>query len=123
MTYYDACTIAQETREKGGASIDIRGNNYRGALGYAVSIFKDRQRILDGYATTEDIDQYIHDNIDVLNDDSVFVGTWYHNGQTYIDCSVFVVGKYAAIGLGADHGQEAVYDLFNEHDVPVEATK
>lgn len=116
--------IARLTRESGGASVDIGGTSFVGTRGYAVSVFEGRSRIISGYPSAEDIDGYIADNIDILDDvraDSVaFVGTWYNQGQTHIDCSVRVRNLAQALRLGREHNQRAIFDLSRLEDIPID---
>lgn len=105
-----AGTIAEVTAQQGGASFSIDGRNLSGEKGYAVSVYPDRGVILDGLPSELDISKFILANKDVFDFD-LAIGTWFHEGKTYLDLSVVIEDFDEAIARAKACGQLAIYNL------------
>jgi len=100
----------------GGSTFTIIGENLMGYDGASVSIFPNREQIIEGREITErDLIDYIDKNRSIFegNEDVLTIGTWKGaDGKTYIDVSsTLPLGK--AVDLGNKYGQKAIYDLKN----------
>jgi hypothetical protein len=113
-----ATAIADATAQNGGASFTIDGQDRTGTDAYAVSIYPDRERIVDGTATADDIADFAAANHDVLADGRAVIGTWVHEGRTYLDVSALVSDRLEALRLGEQHGQLAIFDLATLEEIP-----
>ena len=105
---------AKAHKENGGSSFSQTGQNLSGQAGFAVSISKDTEQILQSPPTTQDILAYqTLSNVRqiLISTPAAFVGTWQDKGQHYLDVSIFVVSKHEALTLGKTYQQQAVFDL------------
>lgn len=64
-------------------------------------------------ALAKAIKQYKKDNAELLKDPKNFLGTWWdkENGQISLDVSIRETDKAAAIKLGQERNERAIYDL------------
>lgn len=107
-----AANIATATRANGGATFALSGQSLTGRRGYALSVYPDRERIVPGVADAASIAQYIADNADVfLSDLRAVVGTWVHDGQTFLDISRVIADRSEALAAARDAAQLAIFDL------------
>lgn len=110
--------IADTTVQNGGASFTADGTDRVGTDAYAVSLYPDRETVLDRVPTADDIAEYATRNWDLLADGSALIGTWSHEGQTYLDVSALVTDRLEALQLGTAHGQLAIFDLATLEEIP-----
>jgi hypothetical protein len=105
-----ALSLAEET---GGATFNLTKGSLANTPHYAVSIYPERTVILKAQPTVSEIEAYISKNTDLLNNPSNSLGIWNDakTGQTYLDVTVTLSSKEAALKLGAEKGQKAVFDL------------
>jgi len=82
--------------------------------GYALSIHKDRERVLDAKDVTfANLWKYAQDNKDLLSQRDNYFGGWHdpESGKVYLDVSTVVNSAAQAAQLGKAHGQLAYLDL------------
>jgi hypothetical protein len=79
--------------------------------GVAVSCHKDRERLIGGYATAEDIKAYAFDNADLLFTSGNCLGAWFDGHVTFLDVTTVVDSVSKAAELGHKYGQLAVFVL------------
>ena len=105
-----ALMLAEDT---GGATFNLTKGNLAGTPTYSVSIYPERELILKGEPTTKAIESYIEKNKDLLTSPENSFGIWRdtETGQTYLDVVVTTSDKAAALKLGAENGQKAIFDL------------
>ncbi len=98
----------------GGASYSLRYGDLAGRKGYAVSCHKDREFTLTPAELTDSVLQnYLHENSDLLAMPDYFLGAWIDNGTLYLDVSKRVTSKAEAVRLCREHDQKAYFDLEN----------
>lgn len=105
-----ALNLAEDT---GGATFNLTHGNLAGTPTYSVSIYPERELILKGEPTTKTIEAFIEKNKDLLTDPANSFGIWRdtETGKTYLDVVVTMADKEAAIKLGLEKGQKAIFDL------------
>ena len=114
-------------KKYGGSTFDpMTGESLAGSKGLgSVALFKERSVILDVDLTEEILAKYIEDNKDLLSlsDGRYSVGTWYGGNpkQLWLDVA-FVTDIQAAIKLGKEKNQVAIFDLENLEDIDTGGT-
>jgi len=105
-----ALMLAEDT---GGATFNLTQGNLAGQPVYSVSIYPERELILKGEPTTKAIEAYIEKNKDLLANAENSFGIWKdaETGKTYLDVVVTTADKEAAMKLGLEKGQKAIFDL------------
>ena len=107
----------------GGFSVNpTDGSDVRS--GYAVAIHPEHERILSHPVTTADLHIYISDASEALSLPGRVLGGWRDpdSGRVYLDVSVVVADKDAAISLGQRHHQLAIFDFAATCSIPLEST-
>ncbi|HEX7120612.1 MAG TPA: hypothetical protein VF212_17600 [Longimicrobiales bacterium] len=110
------------TEAHGGATVHAERGNLAGQDRYAVSIFPDRSRVIEGSATLRDLAEFVQANADLLARPDVSLGTWKHGGRTWIDAVATVESRERAVSLGRQFDQIAVFDLGNLVEIPTGGT-
>ena len=94
------------------------------ATGYAVSAFKNRERIFDNVPSAFEIAAFILDNADVLFSTKYVlgartkvIGCWQYNGQWYLDVSLIYSNKQTALQTGILNDQIAIWDIENCQEI------
>lgn len=91
--------------------------------GFAVSIVKNRERVLEGnlIATVSDFKSYVEDNKDFLSEPNANFGGWYNkdDGKVYLDVSIVVDTQEEATKLALEHKQLAIFDLVKKDTIYV----
>lgn len=98
----------------GGSTFNLYFGNLKGKKLYAVSVYPDRGRILQGKAIDPAILRaFIEENRDLLADPRNSIGTWYDadEGLTYLDVSATLPDRQLTIRLGKKYNQVGIYDL------------
>jgi len=113
--------IATMTADSGGATFSMaEGRNLGGTPGkFAVAIAPERGEIIEGLASSQQIEQFIKRNQDLLAEPGANVGTWFNEGRTYLDISRAVDSQDEALALGQRFRQKAVSNLETFEDIPV----
>ena len=104
--------------QEGGLTYDVK-NDFYPSSGFVVSINKERERIVKEL-TEKEVIKYIAMNYDYLNSDRYCLGIWRNEGQYYLDVVMIVEDRLEAMELAQRNEQEAIYDLENDEEIPVE---
>jgi hypothetical protein len=107
------------TEDTGGATMNLTKGNLAGTPHYSVSIYPERELITKGELTTKEIEAYMEKNKDLLSDPTNSLGIWKdaESGSTYLDVVVTTPDKAAALKLGAENGQKAIFDLGSMQEI------
>jgi len=106
-----ASELLRRIKEEGGFTYQPV-NNTTPKEGFAVSTFKNHERVFDAdKITLDDIADYVLERWDQFKDPKVHVGGWVDQGKVYLDLSTVVKSRDEAIRLGKRHNQLAVFDL------------
>jgi len=106
--------IVRTHNENGGSTFNIYTGNQYGTNTYAVSIFPELSKPVDGkYINESTIKAFIDKHAELLKDPRLSVGTWYDkdDGITYLDIVTTVANRRKAIRLGKKYNQKAIYYL------------
>lgn len=105
----DALTVP----DGGFSVISVTGENV--ISGYAVSIYPERERIITGRVTGEDLADYLREHVDALALPGRVFGGWRDpaSGAAFLDVSVITRDLPTALALARSHGQLAVFDFAN----------
>lgn len=106
----------------GGFSVDpLTGTDVTG--GYAVSVHPECERIYIGDVTPDDLRAYLTDVAATASLPGRVFGGWRDpdSGAAYLDVSVVVGSRSAALRLARTHGQLAVFDFAVLASIPVTA--
>jgi hypothetical protein len=111
----DALTVPD-----GGFTVSL-SDGRRPRMGYAVSIFPDRQVKIHGTASPADLIAYTDDHADLLGQRGALFGGWRDRdtGTVYLDVSVWQPHRQTAERLARQHGQLAYFDLLAGRSVMV----
>jgi hypothetical protein len=100
-----------------GATLNVAKGSLANTPHYAVSVFPERELIIKGEPTLEEIQAYMTKNKDLLNDPANSFGLWKDKGQTYLDVVVTTPDKEAAMKMGLENNQKAIFDLKKMEEV------
>lgn len=116
--------LAADTKKNGGATINMRtGQSLGGAPMYAISVPVAPGTVVNGYSTPADLKAFTEKNAKWLIDRTGYsLGTWYHEGKTYIDVSTTVPWRDYAITLGKEYDQMSIFDLANFEEIQTGGT-
>ena len=98
----------------GGSSHSlVAGKDMRGSANFAVSIYKDREKVFDATPTEFNVRDYLIENQDALDKSQHMLGLWRNpdDGKVYVDISLYVPDLETALRLGRAHDQLAIFDL------------
>lgn len=90
--------------------------------GFAVSLYKDRERKLDAKdCTVNEIADYVVRNWDLLSKENNYIGGWVNpeDNKVYLDVSTVVRSADEAFRLGKAHKQIAYFDLAKGESVTI----
>lgn len=105
----------------GGATYNLFTGNLSGTPNYAVSIYPDRERIVDG-VDFDILEGFVIDNEDLLNSSKNSLGIWVNGGKVYLDVVATIPDRDEAINLARQHNQIAIWDLQNNTEIPTGGT-
>lgn len=113
----DALTVPD-----GGFSI-VAATGENVTSGYAVSIYPERERIITGGVTGEDLADYLREHADALTLPGRVFGGWRDpaSGAAFLDVSVTTRDLPTALALARSHGQLAVFDFAALTSIPTDA--
>jgi len=106
--------------EKGGFSYQPVLEEHAAAVGFIVSPYAERSKIIPAKDITEkDLSDYVDENWDLLKDDDKYFGGWFNteDGNIYLDVSIPVETIEEANSLGVKHKQREFYDLLNDKSI------
>jgi hypothetical protein len=113
--------ILQAIHSNGGTTYNLLTGNMAGTPNYAVSIYPDRERIVDG-VDFDVLEGYVEENEDLLSDVKNSFGAWSNNGKVYLDVVATIPDQAQAIELAKQHNQLAIYDLQNNKEIRTDNT-
>lgn len=123
MTIKDT-KIVNKILKDGGITLDIKTNQtLTKHYGYMIAISGCELTIPVEELTKKVIDEYIEDNLTILNQDRYFLGAWVNEGLVYLDVSKFSGKLLNALWLGHFENQLAIYDLENKVSIEIEVKK
>lgn len=96
-----------------GATYNLFDGSLAGQDRWAVSIFPEREVVIEGRAVTpDDIEQFMAKNADLLSDRRVSIGLWKDSdGAVHLEPSVTIPEKEEAIALGKRYDQQGIVNL------------
>jgi hypothetical protein len=110
--------ILEVIESSGGITYSMQQGNLAGTPNYSVSVYPEREKIVDGVADFDDIENYIEANEDLLSQSSNSFGVWSNKGQVYYDVVVTLSDREEALKLGRENNQLAIWDLKNSQEIP-----
>lgn len=116
--------LAADTKTNGGATINMRsGQSLGGVEMYAIALPVAPGMVVNGYPTGADLKAFTMKNAKWLLDRTGYaLGTWYHEGKTYIDVSTTIPWREYAVTLGKEYDQISIFDLANFEEIPTGGT-
>jgi 2',3'-cyclic-nucleotide 2'-phosphodiesterase (5'-nucleotidase family) len=116
--------LAADTKKNGGATINMRsGQSLGGVEMYAIALPVAPGMVVNGYPTGSDLKAFTMKNAKWLLDRTGYaLGTWYHEGKTYIDVSTTIPWRDYAVTLGKEYDQISIFDLANFEEIPTGGT-
>ena len=109
----------------GGSTFNLFFGDMLGSESFAVSIYPERSVVLPGKDVPIGVlRQFIVDNLDLLRDPRVSVGSWFSTDSkaSFLDISATVPGRQQAIELGRKYNQIAIFDLASMQEISVGGT-
>src|SRR5690625_849952 len=114
--------IPASTAANGGCTYNVVYGDLAGTASYAVALFPERSVVLDHSLTFRDLLDFVLDNADLLARPDVSLGTWEHEGQTWLDVVGTIEDRGRAERLGRALDQIAIFDLGNLEEIPTGGT-
>jgi 5-methylcytosine-specific restriction endonuclease McrA len=87
--------------------------------GYYTSVAGHQRTIPLDSIIEEDIDNYIRDHLDTLKEPDNFLGAWVSDNLVFLDVSRSFQNEEEAQEFGAKNHQEAMWDGFNQREIPI----
>lgn len=115
--------ILKSIETVGGTTINLSKGNLSGSNNYAVSIYPERERIIEGPVDFEKIEDFIVSNEDLLNNANNSFGAWTNQGKVYLDVVVTIPDKIQALELARKNNQLAIWDLRNNQEIQTNSVK
>lgn len=114
--------MARHVANEGSTTSLVTGQDLGGTQTYSVSPYKDREQVIPGQPTKEQIDAFIDKNKDLLSTPDHALGTWYNpeDGNTYLDVAITVSDKETALRVARENKQLAIFDLRTYTTIPVD---
>ena len=115
--------ILQAHTENGGSTFNPAKGNLNGTDNYAVAAFPQRNEVISGELTPEHVQQFIDKNQDLLADPKNSIGTWVdESGKHSLDIVHTIPDRDAAVKMGEENNQKAIFDLKNMTEIPTGGT-
>lgn len=116
-----ADAIAKLHNEGGGSTYNPTKGDMGGKDAYAVPMHPELSRTVEGESVTpEQIKKYMEDpkvKVALAADPTLSVGTWAHEGKTYLDLSSTIADRDEAVALGTKNNQKAIAYLKTREDI------
>lgn len=110
----------------GGSTTNPLKGDLVGQPYFAVAAYPERQAIVN-QLDRESLEAYVAKNQDLLGDPGNSLGSWLDEdpgsptaGKVYLDISRTVPDRAAAMKLGAEKNQKAIFDLGSLEEIPLE---
>lgn len=111
--------------KSGGSTFNlVAGKSKAGTKGFAVAVYPERSKIIEGKPTEQILKDYIAENTDLLFDatNENSLGTWENEGKTYLDVVRIETSRGKAIDLAKQNDQKAIFDLKTSREIPTGGT-
>ena len=109
--------ILHSIESTGGVTYSLSKGNLAGTNNFSVSIYPNKEQIIEGVADYDDIENYIDTNEDLLSNPNNAFGAWGHEGKIWYDVVVAIPNKEQALKLAREHNQLAIYDLAKGQEI------
>lgn len=115
-----APTLARHMANGGSTTSLVTGQDLGGTQTYSVSPYKDREQVIPGQPTKEQLAAYVEKNKDLLSTPDHALGTWFNpdDGNTYLDVAITVSDKETALRIARENKQLAIFDLRTYTTIP-----
>lgn len=111
------------TEKNQGTTYNITGGDLAHAKTptYAVAAFPERSVTYKNAPNNEQLRDFITKNIDLLKDPTNSIGTWWDKdaNEFVLDISKTIPDREAALALGKQFKQKAIFDLHKMEEIPV----
>lgn len=120
-----APTLERHVANGGSTTSLVTGQDLGGTQTYSVSPYKDREQVIPGQPTKEQLAAYVEKNKDLLSTPDHALGTWYNpdDGNTYLDVAITVSDKETALRVARENNQLAIFDLRTYTTIPTESAR
>ncbi len=110
MLTLDVRDLLSRITANGGITVNLDG--VQPDKGFAVSI-PGHETKLQWALTETDLRSYLHENMPALTVPGAYLGAWFNSDENtwYLDTSFILDDERTALKLGAQWGQQAVFDL------------
>jgi hypothetical protein len=116
--------------QDGGATYSPTHGNLAGSPRYALSVFPEREMVVEGDLTPAHVAKFALKNQDILSDPRAAIGSWkvstpgsrYPAGSSVLDIAATTPDLGAARRLAKQAGQEAIWDLWHGQELPIGAS-
>jgi len=109
--------ILEAIELSGGITYNLSKGNLSGTPNYAVSIFPEKEKIVDGPIDFDTLEGYLLANQDLLQDPNNSFGAWTNGNKVFLDTVVTIPDKEEALKLAKQHNQLAIWDLKNNQEI------
>jgi len=110
-------TLFSELSLTGGFSYNVTTGESNPTTGYMVSLRDCEQQFYFDDFENKDIKNYFVRHVNVLSDESSFLGGWVNENQVYLDVSINIPNLENAIYYGMYNHQNAIYDCANNKTI------
>lgn len=110
-------TLFSELSLTGGFSYNTTTGESNPTTGYMVSLRDHEQMFYFDDFENKDIKNYFVRHVNVLSDESSFLGGWVNENQVYLDVSINIPNLEDAIYYGIIGGQKAIWDCVNSREI------
>lgn len=110
-------TLFSELSLTGGFSYNTTTGESNPTTGYMVSLRNCEQMFYFDDFENKDIKNYFVCHVNVLSDESSFLGGWVNENQVYLDVSINIPNLEDAIYYGMYNNQIAIWDCANAKEI------
>ena len=100
-----------------GFSYNVNTGESNPTTGYMVSLRDCEQQFYTDDFESKDIKNYFVRHVNVLSDESSFLGGWVHDNKVYLDVSINIPNLEDAIYYGMCNDQDAIWDCANNKEI------
>lgn len=121
--------VFKSIQETGGASYNIATGVLNPNTGWMVSTSGNEKKIkppTDIVSFMNEVNQYLRSlspngtlRIDILTNESLYLGFWIHEGELYMDISEWYEWFTEAVQVGVTNNQLAIWDCSKGEDFPL----
>lgn len=116
--------VARRTLAEGGSSVHLR-TKWTPSTGFMVSTVGHEEVFDKAHISGRTVKDYIHRHREVLDREDAFLGAWHDtsSGKVYLDVSIRVAHREAAMALGRENKQLAIYDAGSDTVIDIDKAK